>query len=752
MATDTQENPPKSPSPAPVSKAPKVPTNEYDCYIVLDFEATCDDNKAKEELLVTPTTQEIIEFSWVCVTKSNLAILHEEQRYIKPLNTPLTPFCKTLTKITEEQLENGGTLQEAIESLDKYITTEILDKGKSFCFVTHGTWDLCIQLPREAKDKSITLPVYLQELVLFDLKDEASKWVAHHSEVVLKSYSLEKMCEAFAVTPAGDAHSGLMDSKTIVNIMKYLVAFAHPDVFTLAIDTAQNLKDFKAQESNVIRLASLSYDATQVEVEAFFAARKIKPKEIVMVSSSANRPSGTALAAFETHTEALAALELHGKALGQRSIEVLPSTPEALASEKSKANPATQSTSKAHAHPASRPGDWACNMCQFVNFASRRACLKCNSAAPDGAVPSQQSNIPSGDWVCPNGRCSFRNYSSRTQCLRCGTTRPGVSGSGGPVASPLHHSNHSSHHHPYGGGGGGGGHHGYRPGDWNCPTCNFQNFASRTVCMKCNTQSPLQNSGGNSGYRGGSGGYGSGGSGGYNDRGGYGSGGGYGGGSGGGMNSSFRPGDWSCPSCNSHNFASRYQCMRCGLAKPAHLSSGGPGGPQGGSGGGSGGYGSGMGGSGGGGSGGVGGGANAPMKPGDWICPNSQCGYHNFAKRITCARCNTLAPASQTSSVGSGGGAGGSMGGGGGSGGGGGGGGSYYGTGATSQPSYGQQQPPQQPQQSAPQYGQVSQQGYTPYNTGYGGYGGPNYGTQQPQQGYGSYGTQGYGHNANDRY
>ncbi|KAG0223041.1 hypothetical protein BGW42_006161 [Actinomortierella wolfii] len=729
MATDTQENPPKSPSPAPVSKAPKVPTNEYDCYIVLDFEATCDDNKAKEELLVTPTTQEIIEFSWVCVAKSNLAILHEEQRYIKPLNTPLTPFCKALTKITEEQLENGGTLQEAVDSLDKYITSEILDKGKSFCFVTHGTWDLCIQLPREAKEKGITLPVYLQELVLFDLKDEATKWVAHHSEVVLKSYSLEKMCEAFAVSPAGDSHSGLMDSKTIVNIMKYLVAFAHPDVFTLAIDTAQNLKDFKAQESNVIRLASLSFDTTQVEVEAFFAARKIKPKEIVMITANTtNRPSGSALAAFETHAEALAALELHGKALGQRTIEVLPSTPEALTAEKSKANPATQNTNKAPTHPASRPGDWTCNMCQFVNFASRRACLKCNSPAPDGAVPTQQSNIPSGDWVCPNGRCSFRNYSSRTQCLRCGTTRPGVSNSGGPVPSPLHHSNHSTHHHPYGGGGHS--HHGFRPGDWNCPNCNFQNFASRTVCMKCNTPSPLQGGGGNTGgnvgggYRGGSGGYG----GGYNDNRGYGSGGGgYGGG---GMGGSFRPGDWSCPSCNSHNFASRYQCMRCGLAKPAHLS-GGPGGPQGG-----GGY-------GGGGMGG-GGGASAPMKPGDWICPNSQCAYHNFAKRISCARCNTLAPAGQPSNVG--GGAGGNMGGGGGSGGG------YYGTGAANQPSYGQQQPPQQPQQSAPQYGQVSQQGYTPYNTGYGGYGGPNYGTQQPQQGYGSYGTQGYGHNANDRY
>ncbi|KAI8606135.1 hypothetical protein EDD21DRAFT_54227 [Dissophora ornata] len=712
--------------PTAASKAPKVPTSEYDYFIVLDFEATCDDNKPASELLVTGATSEIIEFAWLCVAKDNFAILHEEQTYVKPVSTPVTPFCQALTKITPEKLEDAGTLLEAIDSLDSFITAEILDKGKSFCFVTHGAWDLRIQLPREAKDKGIILPVYLKEPILFDLKEEATKWIAHHPEVVLKSFSLEKMCEAFAVSLAGQLHSGLDDAKTIVNIMKYLVAFAHTDVFTQATDPAQMLKMFKMEESKIVRISSLSFDITQAELEAFFAAKNLKPKELVMQSNgpNSNRPSGGGFAVFEKHADAVAALELNGGLLGQRTIEITPSSRASMETLKGKLS--TFQSTKNSSSSTPRPGDWTCNMCQFVNYASRKACLKCSSPSPEGAVPSQPPNFASGDWMCPNASCNFHNYASRTQCFRCHSQRPGTSGNGGgygnggPVASPHHHSHHSHHHHPYASGGGGGssgsGSHSisFRPGDWGCPNCSFQNFASRTQCMKC----------GNSGYggyndhNGGGGGSGGGGGGGYGShhggRGGshgssYGSGGGgpqYGGqggpgsysGGGGGAPSgqgghSFRPGDWSCPSCNSHNFASRFQCMRCGLTKPPQRDpSPAPG--------------------------------YAPMnsmKPGDWMCPNTQCGYHNFAKRTTCARCSANAPAPTGPSGGNSGGLGGA-------------GGSNLGY-------YGTQHHAPPPQQPSP----VQTQGYSPMNPSYGSYGGPTYGSQQPQQGYGSYGSQQYG-------
>ena len=93
-----------------------------------------------------------------------------------------------------------------------------------------------------------------------------------------------------------------------------------------------------------------------------------------------------------------------------------------------------------------------------------------------------------------------------------------------------------------------------------------------------------------------------------------------GGGGGGGVR---RPGDWTCPGCSAHNFASRSVCFKCKNAKP-----GGGGGSLGGS------------------AGGdfstkapepAGGPAGGNFRPGDWIC--SGCRAHNFASRSACFKC-----------------------------------------------------------------------------------------------------------------
>ena len=106
-----------------------------------------------------------------------------------------------------------------------------------------------------------------------------------------------------------------------------------------------------------------------------------------------------------------------------------------------------------------------------------------------------------------------------------------------------------------------------------------------------------------------------------------------------------RPGDWTCPSCGFSNFQRRTACFRCSY--PA-VSSGPGGDPMGyssysysgphmmaphqhmGHHGGHGiGHGRGMG----------GGGGMVPFRAGDWKCGSEGCGYHNFAKNVTCLRC-----------------------------------------------------------------------------------------------------------------
>lgn len=216
-----------------------------------------------------------------------------------------------------------------------------------------------------------------------------------------------------------------------------------------------------------------------------------------------------------------------------------------------------------------------------------------------------------------------------------------------------------------GGAGGGsmGGSREKKPGDWDCPSCNQNNFASRRQCFKCKTPNPNAPAGGGGREK--------------------------------------RPGDWDCPGCNQSNFASRQQCFKCQAIKPTGAQSNGSSGGRGasdgggwggppasssstggssgwGSGGGSGGgdsggwgsgggasssantgggsgWGEGGGDSGGWGSGGAsastgagegggwsGGGGGREVRPGDWDC--SGCNTSNFASKRQCRKCQAPNP------------------------------------------------------------------------------------------------------------
>eukprot|EP00747_Dinoflagellata_sp_TGD_P077398 gnl/TRDRNA2_/TRDRNA2_159576_c0_seq2.p1 gnl/TRDRNA2_/TRDRNA2_159576_c0~~gnl/TRDRNA2_/TRDRNA2_159576_c0_seq2.p1 ORF type:complete len:243 (+),score=26.32 gnl/TRDRNA2_/TRDRNA2_159576_c0_seq2:57-785(+) len=94
----------------------------------------------------------------------------------------------------------------------------------------------------------------------------------------------------------------------------------------------------------------------------------------------------------------------------------------------------------------------------------------------------------------------------------------------------------------------------------------------------------------------------------------------------------WRPGDWECPSCGNHNYASKVGCNRCGQPKPAGGAYGkaemGKGAPRASP------YVSWSGEA-------TNGVSIGAMRPGDWCC--SQCGNHNYANRTHCNKCNAPA-------------------------------------------------------------------------------------------------------------
>ena len=178
-------------------------------------------------------------------------------------------------------------------------------------------------------------------------------------------------------------------------------------------------------------------------------------------------------------------------------------------------------------------------------------------------------NTRPGDWKCE--KCGANCFSDKVRCYKCGAPRPSGAASGDTVASPTEPSDATNGN--------------VRPGDWTCPQCGANVFASKDRCFKCGynkrdgvqpssttTASTAQTNGGN------------------------------------GKNG--RPGDWRCPSCNAMCFGSRNTCFKCGADRPANASQGG----------------------------------NGRRRPGDWTCPN--CGSNVFASKDRCFKCNTPKPAS----------------------------------------------------------------------------------------------------------
>ncbi len=86
-------------------------------YIIVDLEATCWNPKGHYQ-------NEIIEIGAVMVDEDQ-DIISEFEQFVKPkLNPQLSDFCKELTSITQEDVDNAPSLPEAIQRFRTWIGTE----------------------------------------------------------------------------------------------------------------------------------------------------------------------------------------------------------------------------------------------------------------------------------------------------------------------------------------------------------------------------------------------------------------------------------------------------------------------------------------------------------------------------------------------------------------------------------------------------------------------------------------------------
>lgn len=74
-------------------------------------------------------------------------IVHKQQLYIQPQHSPITPFCTSLTGISDDTVKEGVSFIEAMRVFDEYCEQAFTKEGKTFCLVVHGAWDLVCSYP-----------------------------------------------------------------------------------------------------------------------------------------------------------------------------------------------------------------------------------------------------------------------------------------------------------------------------------------------------------------------------------------------------------------------------------------------------------------------------------------------------------------------------------------------------------------------------------------------------------------------------
>jgi inhibitor of KinA sporulation pathway (predicted exonuclease) len=164
-------------------------------YLVVDFEATCDDNRST----IPRDESEIIEIGAVLCDGTTLAPIGEFQTFVRPVRHPrLTAFCTQLTTITQADVDAAPTLRDIAPAFARFAP------GAIFC--SWGGYDKN-QLRRECERLAIDSPLGLRDHV--NLKEEVAR--RSHDR---KRGNREVLAQ-LGITPTGTYHRGIDDARNI---------------------------------------------------------------------------------------------------------------------------------------------------------------------------------------------------------------------------------------------------------------------------------------------------------------------------------------------------------------------------------------------------------------------------------------------------------------------------------------------------------------------------------------------------------
>ena len=231
--------------------------------------------------------------------------------------------------MTWEHVRNAGTFRDAINRFDAFAQEHLLPNNLEFSFVTLDSWDLRVQLPREARDKAVVLPPYLQHSRTFDLRTEYQRWQQHHPESLpFGPSSLANICAALEVEPVQSSapikhnlpfhlqalapaspRRAMEEAVTLARVLRGLIrksqpAHEHPDVLTRPMDARADVRAFLSERSKVLHMSGLPHDTTQSELESWFTQFGGRPIAFwTLRTPDQHKPTGSGFAVFSSHEE-----------------------------------------------------------------------------------------------------------------------------------------------------------------------------------------------------------------------------------------------------------------------------------------------------------------------------------------------------------------------------------------------------------------------------------------------------------------
>ena len=131
-------------------------------YLVIDLEATCDDQGAvpREEM-------EVIEIGAALLDPATWEVKEEFDSFVRPVRNPrLTPFCTRLTTIAQADVDAAPDFVEAVAKMQDWL--------RPFRLTAWGSWGNYDrrQIQQDCDFHGIVFPIQAQH---FNLKDRFTK-------------------------------------------------------------------------------------------------------------------------------------------------------------------------------------------------------------------------------------------------------------------------------------------------------------------------------------------------------------------------------------------------------------------------------------------------------------------------------------------------------------------------------------------------------------------------------------------------